>query len=93
MSTLNYELGYADGESSAAADLNLFLYDALDLPDPAYNVTDFDTIRGLVERIAMLEKEVYQGKALLTRYRDEVPLGHQPHMIAHVVDRYLEAGK
>lgn len=26
---------------------------------------------------------------LLARYRDEVPLGHQPHMIAHLVDAEL----
>jgi len=45
------------------------------------------------ERISSLEKQVYQGKALLTRYRDEVPLGHQPHMIAHVVDGYLGEGE
>jgi len=29
--------------------------------------------------------------ALLRRYRNETPLGHQPHMIAHRVDRVLEA--
>jgi|CXWL01.1.fsa_nt_gi hypothetical protein len=27
--------------------------------------------------------------ALLTRYRDETPLRHQPHMIAHQVDEVL----
>ena len=27
--------------------------------------------------------------ALLTRYRNETPLGHQPHMIAHLVDEAL----
>lgn len=27
--------------------------------------------------------------ALLTRYRNETPLGHQPHMIAHEVDEAL----
>ena len=28
-------------------------------------------------------------RTLLQRYRDETPLGHQPHMIAHVVDTAL----
>ena len=27
--------------------------------------------------------------ALLKRYRNETPLGHQPHMIAHVVDEAI----
>jgi hypothetical protein len=34
------------------------------------------------ERIAELE-------ALLRRYRDETPIGHQPNMIAHKVDELL----
>ena len=29
--------------------------------------------------------------ALLARYRNETPLGHQPHMIAHEVDAALLA--
>lgn len=29
-------------------------------------------------------------RALLKRYRDEVPLGHQPHMLAHEVDAALK---
>ena len=31
--------------------------------------------------------------ALLTRYRNETPLGHQPHMIAHEVDAALTAAQ
>jgi len=31
--------------------------------------------------------------ALLIRYRNEVPLGHQPHMIAHLVDAAIDAAK
>lgn len=27
---------------------------------------------------------------LLKRYREETPLGHQPHMIAHLVDEAIE---
>ena len=33
--------------------------------------------------------EIEQLRALLVRYRDDVPLGHQPHMIAHLVDEAL----
>jgi hypothetical protein len=28
-------------------------------------------------------------RKLLARYRDETPLGHQPHMIAHQADEAL----
>jgi hypothetical protein len=49
-------------------------------------------------RIAELEQERDQLKhtvdALrdyLQTYRDKVPLGHQPHMLAHKVDEYLKA--
>ena len=28
-------------------------------------------------------------RMLLARYRDETPLGHQPHMIAHLVDNAM----
>ncbi len=51
----DYEMGYADGESSATADLNFLLYDTLNLPDPKDDESEFDTVRGLVERIATLE--------------------------------------
>lgn len=33
--------------------------------------------------------DLEQALALLKRYRDETPLGHQPHMIAHEVDEVL----
>lgn len=40
-----------------------------------------------MERIATLE-------SLLKRYRNETPLGNQPHMIAHQVDEYFaEVGR
>jgi hypothetical protein len=35
-----------------------------------------------LDRISKLE-------ALLARYRDETPIGHQPHMIAHQADEAL----
>jgi hypothetical protein len=39
--------------------------------------------REAADRIEKLE-------AALRRYRNETPLGHQPHMIAHEVDMLLE---
>lgn len=30
-------------------------------------------------------------RALLTRYRNEVSIGHQPHMIVHLVDEVMKA--
>lgn len=42
-------------------------------------------------QIAAHEKVCAEMRALLVRYRTETPLGHQPHMIAHVVDELLDA--
>ncbi|HSG20131.1 MAG TPA: hypothetical protein VLA31_05120 [Burkholderiaceae bacterium] len=39
-------------------------------------------ISELLDRVALL-------RSYLVRYRDEVPLGHQPHMLAHLVDKAL----
>ena len=36
-----------------------------------------------------LQDKVRRLHILLARYRDEVPLGHQPLMIAHLVDAEL----
>ena len=33
--------------------------------------------------------EIHKLRALLKRYRDETPRGHQPHMIAHLVDEVV----
>ena len=43
----------------------------------------------VIQSPRMLRTEVLRLKALLARYRDETPLGHQPHMIAHQVDEAL----
>lgn len=56
--------------------------------------TDPDTVlRDCQTRIAELEAERDKLRALLARYRNETPLGHQPHMIAHEVDAALQEGK
>ena len=39
-----------------------------------------------------LRTENAELRRLLARYRDETPLGHQPHMIAHQVDEALGRG-
>ena len=41
------------------------------------------------EELARLRSENAELKRLLARYRDETPLGHQPHMIAHQADAAL----
>ena len=38
---------------------------------------------------ASRDAEIAGLVALLTRYRNETPVGHQPHMIAHLVDEAL----
>lgn len=37
------------------------------------------------------KQEVETLKALLRRYRNETPVGHQPHMICHLVDEALQS--
>lgn len=39
--------------------------------------------------LARLRTETANLRRLLARYRDETPLGHQPHMIAHQVEDAL----
>lgn len=36
----------------------------------------------MLDRVALL-------RSYLVRYRQEVPLGHQPHMLAHLVEEAL----
>jgi hypothetical protein len=36
------------------------------------------------------EKLLQHSFAMLTRYRRETPLGHQPHMIAHQADELID---
>lgn len=41
------------------------------------------------DRIEQLEAERAELLALVIRYRKETPLGHQPHMIAHLADEAI----
>ena len=40
--------------------------------------------------ITLTRKEAQQVLDLMTRYRTETPLGHQPHMISHKADDAIE---
>lgn len=42
-----------------------------------------------IDEIERLTAENERLRGLLLRYRLEVPLGHQPHMIAHQVDELM----
>ena len=44
-----------------------------------------------IERAEQAESRAASAVALLRRYRNETPLGHQPHMIAHEADATLAA--
>jgi hypothetical protein len=45
-----------------------------------------------VEELARLRTDNAELRWLLARYRDETPLGNQPHMIAHQADEALGRG-
>lgn len=44
-------------------------------------------------RVKELEAELAMLQGLLTRYRKEVPVGNQPHMICLEVDKALEVDR
>lgn len=49
------------------------------------------TLAGVLHDTRCLEAadEIERLRNLVRRYRDETPLGHQPHMIAHKADAAL----
>ena len=47
----------------------------------------------ILQNIRTLKSERDALRVLLARYRNEVPVGHQPHMIAHEVDAALKEAK
>ena len=49
--------------------------------------------RTLERELNAAKAEVERLRELLIRYRNETPLGHQPHMIAHEVDAALKEAK
>ncbi len=52
-----------------------------------------DINREAAAELRRLHAENERLRALLTRYRNETPLGHQPHMVAHEVDAALKETK
>ena len=50
---------------------------------------DYDALRAHAESLqAQRDKAI----AFLHVYRNDTPLGHQPHMLAHEVDQFLKEG-
>jgi hypothetical protein len=57
-------------------------------------------VKMLLKQIEVLDFSIAKKDAALkvlidvaTRYRNETPLGHQPHMIAHVADAAITQGQ
>ena len=48
-------------------------------------------IESLRQQLAECEKQIVMLRNLLSRYRNETPVGNQPHMICHEVDEALAA--
>lgn len=46
-------------------------------------------VHDLADQLEYAQAVIEKQRALLRRYRNEVPLGHQPHMLAHEVDEAL----
>jgi hypothetical protein len=65
-------------------------------PDGTHKIiAGYSHAAGLQERdrlIAEQAAEIARLRGLLTRYRKEVPVGNQPHMICLEVDKALEGG-
>lgn len=47
------------------------------------------TMSHAADQLAACMEELDTARKLLARYRHETPLGHQPHMIAHLADKAL----
>ncbi len=60
--------------------------------DAATNSECVAELKTDAEELARLRTENGELRRLLARYRDETPLGNQPHMIAHQVDDALGRG-
>ena len=76
-----------DGGTCGTSDLT----DVLGAVPPAADVRVAEA-KADAEELARLRTENGELRRLLARYRDETPLGHQPHMIAHQADGALGRG-
>jgi len=52
-----------------------------------------DFTKTQIAELEMLRKQRDELLALVIRYRTETPLGHQPHMIAHLADAAISSVK
>ena len=55
-------------------------------------VVDIEVARDLERELAEAIAERDKAIAFLHVYRNDTPLGNQPHMIAHDVDQFLKDG-
>ena len=55
----------------------------------AERVLDEQRVADLMAQVADIAAERDELLALVIRYRKETPLGHQPHMIAHLADEAI----
>lgn len=83
-------LGYVNGKPCIGGVVQL----ASKAADALASLTEArDTYADLYARrcaeLARLERVVGEAFSFLRRYRNETPLGNQPHMIAHIVDTFL----
>ena len=67
-----------------------------DEPTPLTDAASFAGFPGCTsatDHARDLERRLRNAERLLTRYYNETPIGHHPHMIAHEVDAHLTAAK
>lgn len=58
--------------------------------DPPFKSAIQEELAALRAQLAERDAEVTRLRDLLSRYYREVPLGHQPHMIAHLAEAALK---
>ena len=67
------------------------IYEDIKLEDATEELTEFNyDLDDLAFELAYTRYRLSKAEILLTRYRKEVPLGHQPHMIDYIVDEFLK---
>jgi hypothetical protein len=52
-----------------------------------------EALKPMIAERERLREALSHAEQVLTKYRDETPLGHQPHMIALVADRAISAAR
>ena len=54
-----------------------------------YGTVTLEMYEALEAEITTLKVALREAKSLLIRYRNETPLGHQPHMISHIAEEAI----